>query len=225
MLEFIKIHYFLIGYGITLVMALIHYRKYFDTVLKYFPIIITYTLCNEFLGYQIKTNPEFTFFKEINYSSINEIIYNIYAFVFFSYFYFIFWKLNTNPKYKKIISISATLVIISYFISCFFQNPIKTNLYYSTAIGSWILVLCVVLYFSNKKMNKEKLIQPNNLMFWISISLLIFYSIFPFLYLIGYLNFPIWKEYNLLFYLRMLIVIMYSILNIGFFKASIRSFG
>jgi len=51
-IEFIKEDYFLIVYGITWFFSVINYKKYFDTVLKYFPILIAYTFLNELFGLQ-----------------------------------------------------------------------------------------------------------------------------------------------------------------------------
>ncbi len=224
-INILKDNYFVLIYGITLLVSLIKYSGYFDTVLKYFPILIAYTFLNELLGYLVKNNPNFSFFKNANDSSINEIIYNIYAIVFFVFFYYVYWNIISKKEYRKKILIAAIISFLSFLISSFFQNPNETNLFYATAISSWILVFCVILYFKNKKINNEKIIQPKNLMFWVSISLLVFYSVFPILYLIGYLNYEIWDKYHLLTVLRILIIAMYSILTIGFLKSARRAFG
>lgn len=222
---FVEENFFLLGYGITLIASLISYRKYFDTTLKYFPILITYTFLNELLGYLVKTYPQFYLYNDIKFSSFTEIIYNIYALVSFAFFYFVYWKLISNKKYKSIIFIGSIIVLLSYAISTFFQNPKDTNLFYATAIGSWALVFFVLLYFLDKYNHNEKLIQPNNLMFWVSVSLLIFYSALPILFIIGYTDYETWEKYNLRTVLRVLIIIMYGTLTFGFFKGQRRFFG
>lgn len=205
---------------------MVFYRRYFDTVLRYFPILITYTFLNEFLGYMVKINQELSFFpQELKYSSYNEILYNIYAVVSFGFFYHVYWKLIWNNTYKKWIIIGSCIYAIAYIVSCFFQSPMDTQLFYATALGSLILVFFILLYFQDKINNKRKIIQPYNLMFWVSLSLLIFYSMFPALYLIGYLNYPVWEAYDLRSVLRVLIVIMHSLFIIGFFKGRRHSFG
>lgn len=224
-MNILKENYFLIVYGATLLISLYKYRTYFDTILKYFPILIAYTFLNELLGYLIKNHPGYSFFKDLNYSSINEVIYNIYGIVFFAFFYYVYWRIISKHEYKKKILIAAVVAFLSYLLSCFFQNPIKTNLFYATAVSSCILIFCILLYFNNKRINNENIIQPFNLMFWVSLSLLIFYSIFPFLFLIGYLDYETWGKYQLLTVLRILIITMYSILNIGFLKSVRRAFG
>lgn len=224
-IDFIKDHYFLVAYAITLVVSLLYYERYFDTTLKYYPILIAYTFLNELLGYLIKKYPQYSFFDDLKDSNINELIYNIYAFIFFCFFYLIYWQLVQNSRFKKWIIIGFWITTLSYVISCFFQNPIATNLYYATATGSWVLIFCVILYFRDKHLSGKSLVQSTNLMFWLSISLLIFYSIFPILYLIGYLDYPTWVNYNLLTVLRLLIIIMYTLQIIGFVKGRKRALG
>ena len=222
---FIEENYFLISYGITLGASLVYYRRYFDTVLKYFPILIAYTFSNELLGYLVKTYSQFSFYDDLRFSAFNEILYNIYAVVSFAFFYFVYWKLIKNKKLRKLIFIGSVLALLSYVISLFFQNPVDTNLFYATAIGSWVLVFCIILYFLDKFDNQQKLIQPYNLMFWVSLALLVFYSALPILFIIGYTNYEIWENYQLKTVLRIFIIIMYSTLTIGFFKGTRHRFG
>jgi hypothetical protein len=215
---FLKENYFMIGYAVTLMVSLVTYRKYYDTALKYFPIIIAYTFFNEILGFLVRNYDDISFFKNLKYSNVNEIIYNIYAVIFFAFFYHVYWRLIKNTTYKKWVVIAALITLFAYGISLIFQNPIETNLFFAIAIGSWALVFCVILYYYDKLLQHQHLLQPHNLMFWVSLSLLIFYSIFPFLYLIGYTDYETWAEYNLRSVLRALIVIMYGFLIIGFLR-------
>jgi len=213
-----KDYFILVGYGIALIAALRYYKGYFDTPLKFLPILIAYTFLNELLGILVKTYPQFSFFEDLEFSSFNDIIYNIYTLVFFSFFYFVYWKLQLHKKYKKWIVMGTVFMFLSYLVSLFYQNPFDTNLYYATAIASWVLLLCIALYFLDKHRQKEKLVQPHNLMFWISLSLLLFYFALPILLLIGYLDTATWEHYNLRTVLRILIVVMCAIQTIGFFK-------
>lgn len=226
--EFIKFlaeNYFIPIYFLALTVSIIYYRSYFDTPLKYFPAIIAYTFFNELLGCLLRNYSDFSFFNDLKYSSYNDIIYNIFSIIYFGFFYRVFWKLVSNKKYKKwIFNISMTVMAV-YLLSCFWQNPTNTNLFYAHALGSWALLFCIGLYFLEKKQNKEKIIQPSNLVFWISLGLIVFYSLFPILFLIGYLDVDTWEKYELRAVLRVLIVIMYTLIITGFIKGRRRFFG
>jgi len=80
----------MIIYVDTLFISLTTYEKYYNTALKYFPIIIAYTFFNEELGYLVRTYDEISFFQNIKYSNFNDVIYNIYAIIFFCFFYFVY---------------------------------------------------------------------------------------------------------------------------------------
>lgn len=216
---FFKENYFMFVYAITFVISLTTYRKYYDTVLRYFPMLIAYTLFNEILGYLVRNYDDISFYKNLKYNNVNEIIYNIYAVVFFGFFYHVYWRLISNDKHKHWVVVGSLITFLSYLISALYQNPIATNLFYALAIGSWILVFCVILYYNDKITQHQHLFQPYNLMFWVSLSLLVFYLVFPILFLIGYTNYAMWDQYELRAVLRGLIVIMYSILIIGFWKS------
>jgi len=55
-------------------------------------------------------------------------------------------------------------------------------------------------------------------MFRISLALLLFYSIFPVIYIIGYTDYDTWLKYELRSVLNKLIVIMYNRFIFGLLK-------
>lgn len=219
LMSFIKDNYYMLVYAITLFVSLASYKKYYDTALKYFPIIIAYTFFNEVLGYLVRTYDEISFFQNVKYSNFNDVIYNIYALIFFAFFYHVYWQLIRNKRYKNYIISFFIIFLTAYIVSTFFQNPLETNLYYALAISSWLLVTCIIFYFKDKKELHEDILQVHNLMFWVSLALLIFYSIFPVIYVIGYTQYEIWVQYELRSILNVLIVVMYSLFIFGFLKS------
>ncbi|AKA34320.1 hypothetical protein VC82_654 [Flagellimonas lutaonensis] len=223
LIDLFRENYFLVAYGVALVISMATYRKYFDTALRYFPIIIAYTFFNELLGYFIRYKETFAFFSDSNLQFANDIIYNIYYVVFFCFFYFLYWKIVNKPKLKKWISWSAYFVLLAYIVNSFIYNPLTFNLFYAHSIGSWVLVFCILLYFGNLpnwKWDRDKY----NLMIWVSIGLCVFYSFYPPLLLIGFLKTEIWQQYHLRTVLRILIVIMYFLFCIGFVISRRRAF-
>lgn len=223
-LDFINRSFFAIIYGIALVVSIKTYRNYFDTVFKYLPLIIAYTLLNEILGFFIRNYPEYSFFNDIKYSRFNDIIYNLYDLVFFPYFYYIYWKLASKRIYKVSIVLTSSFAILSYLVSSFYQNPMDTMLYYAYFIASTVLIFCILLNSIEKRENNIPITNQYNLVFWINLSLVIFYSISPFLLIIGYTQIEIWEQFNLRLILRILIVIMYSLIIFGLLRSRRRQF-
>ncbi|MDE3741742.1 hypothetical protein [Maribacter polysaccharolyticus] len=218
-------NYFIPVYFLTFIGSIARYNRYFDTVLRFFPILIAYTFLNELLGVIIRNYPDFSLFNNLEYSEYNFILYNIFSLFFFGFFYRVYWKLISNERYKQWIQRMSITILLIYVVSCVFQNPFDTDFYYAHALGSWVLLFCVALYFIEKKRDKGTIYQPKNLVFWISIGLIIFYTIFPFIFIIGYWDYDIWKKFNLRTVLRVLIVVMYSLFITGFLKGRRRNFG
>jgi hypothetical protein len=227
LLDFLQRSYFVIIYAITLAISIVTYKKYFDTALRHLPLLITYTLLNELLGYFIRYYPEYSFFPNLGDSFVNEIIYNLYDLVFFPYFYYVYWKLIHHRSYKNWVSGLSIIAITSFFVSCIFQNPMHTSLYYANAIASWVLLACIILYFKDW-LKRNETAQPKfkyNLVFWISSGLFIFHLFAPIFFLIGYLSYDVWVDYDLKIFLHVLIVIMYSLFCVGFILNRKKAFG
>ncbi len=224
MIEFLISSFFIPVYFIAWVISMLTYKKYFDTVMRFFPIFIAYTFFTETLGYFIVTFEEFSFFEEKEYAWHNVIIYNIYSILSFLFFFWMYWKLVFNKKYKKTILFLCLLTTVSFILNALLQDPMHTGLYFADLISSYSLLLTIVLYFKDKKAKGFPLIQQRNLMFWVSLGLFIFYLVFPHLFFVGF-EFPeIWITYNFRKILQVFIVIMYTLFCIGFLKSKRRDF-
>jgi len=216
-------NFIIVIYFISLLFALRYYKKYFDTVLKFFPILIAYTFFNELLGYLIRYSESFAFIEEKTFA--NDIIYNVYDLFYYGFFYWVYWELTASPKRKRTIKFISFLVFGGYIVSCFFQNPFTISLYYATSFASWALALFIIMYWRSKLPNLTMEKEKKNLMFWVSIGLLFFHIIFPIIFMTGYLKVEIWYEYNFQNILRLIIVLMHVLFWIGFTKSHRRAFG
>lgn len=215
-LVFLKEQYFIPIYFVTWVISVLTYKKYFDTILKYFPVFIAYTFFTEILGYFIKFHEGFQFFSDERYSWDNVIIYNVYSVVSFLFFYYIYWTILKTEKYKKWVKIGAIVGATGYIISMFFQDPFHINLYYADLVASLILLFAIALYFKEKKEETYPYLMTHNLLFWISLGLVIFHIFFPFIFLMLYEAFDFYYKYHLHKLLIILIVVMYCLFSIGF---------
>ena len=143
------------------------------------------------------------------------MIFNIFDIAFFLYFYFIFWNILSSSKFKKWTKYGAILFIISSIINPFFHDFVLYPQLLATSVGSMILIGCILLYFKELRTNAY---TPNvhNLLFWISIGLLIFYSLYPFILLVGYFNYELYQKFHMHQIHHVLIAAMYSCFIIGF---------
>ncbi|NAY93042.1 hypothetical protein GTQ34_14045 [Muricauda sp. JGD-17] len=217
-------HYFIPFYLLAWIVSVVTYRKFFDTVLKYFPVFIAYTFFTELLGYFIKYHEEFQFFSDERYSWRNIIIYNIYQLITFLFFYWVYWKTLKSKKHKKWLKYGVGAVLVSYVISLFFQNPFYISLYYADIVGALVLIMCILFYFKEKKEEKNPYPQSYNLLYWVSIATFIFYLLAPYVLLIGFVRYDIWTMYDLHSVLVALILLMYTLFIIGMFMGKRKAF-
>ncbi|MEM9361991.1 MAG: hypothetical protein AAGA43_05105 [Bacteroidota bacterium] len=99
-----------------------------------------------------------------------------------------------------------------------------SDLIYANAIGSWLLVGCGILYFKNLNPPFAWSFDKNNLMFWTTLGLVVFYFFFPILFLIGYLHYETWVLYDFKLVLKILITLMYALFCVGFVFSQRRAF-
>jgi len=124
------IPFYFIFYFIALVVSIVTFKKYFDTPLRFFPLLIAYTLFNELLGYFIITYEDFSFFNSPEYQWHNVIIYNIYNLFFYGYLLWVYYKLLKQRRQQDLIRIFAVILLLVYGVSLFFQDPFHSGLYF-----------------------------------------------------------------------------------------------
>ena len=209
------LNYYFLFYLIALVVSLVNYKKFVDTPLRFFPLLIAYTLFNEILGYFILHFEDFSFFDKEEYNWHNVIIYNIYQLVFLSYIFWLYHEVVKNKKHKTIIKIGIFATFLSYSISLFFQDPFHSDLYYADCMSSIVIVMAIILHFKEIKRTKSGM-NRYNLMIWINWGILVLNLFFPFYILNGYLNVEFFLQYHLRQVLWGVVSAMYSLFIIGF---------
>jgi len=214
-IEFFQNNYFIPVYGIVLIFAMARYRLYYDSLLKYFPIILAYTLLTEVLGILIREYDNFQIIYSEKYHFANYLIYNIYDLVFFLYFYLIFRKRIENSNYKNIIKYCISIYIGASLINPFFENVLIFPQIYASTIGSIILIICIIMYFHDSSETNRK---KGRLLKWISIGLLLFNLFYPIIMIAGKYNYELYQKYNFQQIHYCLIVIMYTCFIIGFLR-------
>lgn len=223
-LEFLKENYFLALYAIALLLSVLRYKRYFDSLLKYLPIIIAYTLISEILGLLIRENDNIQIVYLEGYSFYNILIFNIFDIVFFLYFFSVYRNVVTEIKYRNWIKYGAFLFIACTLINPFFQNFVLYPQLIASTVGAIVLIFAILLYFIGKK-TISNLPNHQNLLFWISMGLLLFYTFYPFILLIGHFDYELYQKLHIRFIHHLLIAVMYSCFVLGFvLMRRIRSF-
>ncbi|WP_299888508.1 hypothetical protein [uncultured Lacinutrix sp.] len=197
---------------ITAIVGSIYYYKYKHTFLKYFLIVLWYVTINGFLG---------RFLFENYILRNNTIIYNIYHFINFSFLLFLFKTYIKNEKQKLwIVGFIITYIISIGIDSIFFRDYLLKIQVIPFIIGGLFIIISIVFYFLEILNTNKVLYVSKNLLFWISIGLL--------LYFVGKISTRIIRNYywkDISFYNEILVVefILSIVMNICFITGFICS--
>lgn len=150
--------------GLTALFAFIFYKKYSHTYLRFFPWLLLYVFLNEiFAGY---------------FNSLfgnNAHIYNVYNIIFFMYFYFVFYTNEQRKSYKLWILIAAICFMVTSIVNAVYQPFGSQPQLLSYIVGACVLLFCIILYFIEILYTPQILHIRKDLLFWVSIGLLLFY--------------------------------------------------
>ena len=208
-------------YGITVVVALWRYPRYFDSVFKYLPILLTYNFLNEVLGAFIKYYDEFDFvFKDVlTYN--NWIIYNIYDIIFYLYFFYVYWLSINRSNTRKFIITGASLFIVAAIANPFIADFATRFQMVSYFTGAFVLMATILMYFQYSVSKTGIWFTKNNLLSWLSLGIFIFLAGYIPLIILGHFEIVPRENYQIIRRLHLiLIIIMYGCLIAGFLKMS-----
>lgn len=212
---------FIPAYGITLLLAVFRFPKYFDTPLKYFPVIVCYTLVTEMLGYFIRKFDEYDLFLSEIYAEYNVPIYNIYNIIFYLYWFYVFESYLPINKARKFRIGAVVIFALTAAINPFIQKFGLGHQFYTYVVGGAVLITYVISYLADRYRSTGEIFQKDDLLSWLALGLFCFYA--------GYLPIKISRFFRALEGLRfepsyfryvtlLLIVLMYTLFCIGLWK-------
>jgi hypothetical protein len=137
------------------------------------------TFLTETLGIIIRDVDEIQIIYKQEYYNYNTAIFNIFDIIFFLYFFYVFYHIIENSLCKKVIKYGSVVFVLTCTINLFVQDFYVDPQNYAIIIGAIILLYAVLNYLYNIFSKKHKLPLHNNLLFWISLGILIFYTFYP----------------------------------------------
>lgn len=144
------------------------------------------------------------------------IIIQLFSIFFISSFFYVFYHIIKNSLCKKVIKYGSVVFVLTCTINLFVQDFYVDPQNYAIIIGAIILLYAVLNYLYNTFSKKHKLLLHNNLLFWISIGILIFYTFYPISMYILIYHYDFCNEYNLSVFHHAIIGVLYSCIIIGF---------
>ena len=207
--------YFMLCYPIALVLSIRKYPLYFNTILKYLPILIGYALLSELLGLFIRDFESIQIVSVEEYSYANNLVFNIYDIIFFLYFFYVYWKILKIKKHRSLVIYGVFIYLGSCIINPFLQEFTIFAQIYASTTGSFLLVIYILLYFFECYKGLQR---KDDLLQWLSLGLLIFNLFFPFIMIIGEHDYSLYLLLHLRKVHHVLITAMYICIIIGFIR-------
>ncbi|SDE52113.1 hypothetical protein SAMN05421636_105368 [Pricia antarctica] len=205
-------------YAITLAVALWRYPNYFDTPLRFVPILFLYTFLNELLGALIISDENIALiFSDL---ADNSIIYNLYTIISYLYYYYVFWSFSKDHSFLRNIRYAALIFLTSCIINVFLQSFASDSQTLTYLVGGCFLLYCTISYLRYFISLPQQFIIKQNFLFWMSLGLTLFY--------IGYLPIKIFWFFKFIYgfsespWIRsihlILIFAMYILFIVGFIR-------
>lgn len=211
---------FLPVYLIAVLVALWRYPRYFDTPMRYFPVLLMYTLATEILGVLTIEYNEISLFVNDLFRNYNWLIYNIYLILFTLYFVHVYYQVIQKTGHRRLILTAAGGFLFICALNPLFQSFRYEMQLASYLSGSAVLVLASVLYLIHRKARSGRWFSDRDLLSWVGVGLAIFYA--------GFIPVTLIRNYNSLYQianpivirivLQGLIMIMYGCIIIGFLR-------
>ncbi|MEH6703741.1 MAG: hypothetical protein V7691_03005 [Galbibacter orientalis] len=149
---------------ITAIIGSIYLFKYKHTFLKYFLVLLWFIVIIEFLGKYY-----YQFF------GANYIIYNIYHLINFCFLLFLYKNYVESNRYKKLISWFFYLYLAFFFGNLLFQNYFTQIQTVPFIMGALFVIISILFLFIEILRSDRVLYVTKNLLFWISVGLLLYF--------------------------------------------------
>jgi hypothetical protein len=140
--------------------------KYKHTFLKYFLILLWYTIINEVIAHLLHEN---------YILRNNSLLYNIYHVINFTFLLILFKRYIRSTTYKKWIFLFIILYVFSFFLNLIWQNYLTEIQTVPFILGAVFVIISITFYFLEILNTTKVLYVSKNLLFWISIGLLLYF--------------------------------------------------
>lgn len=211
---------FLPVYLIAVLVALWRYPRYFDTPMRYFPVLLMYTLATEVLGSFTLEYDEISLFVNDLFRNYNWLIFNIYMILFATYFLNVYYRVIHNRRHQQLLFWAGVFFLTVCLVNSVFQSFRYEMQLWSYLAGSTVLVLASILYLKHRRLSSGHLFSDRDLLSWVSLGLAIFY--------VGFFPITLIRNYNSLYQLadpllirillQGLIFAMYACIIVGFLR-------
>ncbi len=155
---------------LTAFVASFYYYKYKETRLIYILCLLWFTVVIEFTSYFLGPN-------KFNLIQTSYWIYNyIYHPVNFTILLFVYSLFLNKSVYNNLARVFTIGFLLVYFLNMFFQDYKTELITLPFIVGGIFIILSISFYFIELLNSNKVLYVSKNLLFWVSVGLLIYFA-------------------------------------------------
>lgn len=161
-------------YVVVFAASLWRYPAYFQTPLRWLPVLLLYTLLTETLGMVIRINPDFSIvFREAYYNN-NWVIFNIYSLLFFPYFLLVFHRYLKGKEARALLRYGGLAYGVAFLLNAVFDDFQTQSQVYAYAVGALVLMVGALAYLRQEVRAGVPVPVHRNLLVWVSAGIFLF---------------------------------------------------
>lgn len=161
-------YFFIVNYFAIIVFAVFFYKKYAHSLpLKLFLVFLVYSFFTEVAG------TYFSYFS-VFYIKSNFILYNAWNMINPLFYALFFISVVTNKIKRKLI-FGLTAAYVSFtLINIFFRKDFFNQYFIDNIIVGGILIVLVIMIYFTELLNSDAILNiKNSLIFWIGVGILL----------------------------------------------------
>ncbi len=194
---------------IACVAGFVQWRKIKTSVYKWFTVYLCFIVVSEFIGQSL--------YRPGGNNTLNNAFFNYFEIpTEFLFFFWLFFVTGKQYKYRGLPIVCACIYLLCWLIDRVYIGKQLFSFYsFSYTIGNLLLLVLIWRYFIHLVTSNHILFFRNDMLFWISTGLLIFYlGTFPYYGLRNTMSANIPKLYRtysyIVYFLDCLMYIMFT---------------
>ena len=175
-------------YAFALLLSLVRFSRYYDTPLRFLPLLLAYTLLTETIGALIRDTQEYSLFVEEHFLNNNWLIFNLYTLVEFAFFFWVYHNYLTAYKIRWLKPAGLTLFVLASLVNAWLYDFRTVSQVFAYWASGLVLGLFALLYLIQEFGHAPRGAPWRNLLVWLSLG----FSVFNLVYIpVSYLRFQV----------------------------------
>ena len=166
---------FILLYAVVVGVSIWKFPKYYDSPLRFLPVLLMYTLLTEIAGAVLRDDEAYSLLLKEFYFNNNWLIYNIYNFVFFAYILYVYHAYFRSARWRKLAGWGAALFFLTSVVNAFLQDFFTVSQLYAYGLGGLLMIVFSGKYLAQEYPRRREVPFWRNLLVWISGGIFVFY--------------------------------------------------